>query len=170
MTTRPEARGMDPFSLIFPKMTKCTFNTYGPSGSIQNYDGLCVLPINILNEKIYLVTWFVLFALGLFTIIYSIIALFILSLPTVRYQFLCIYLSPKRKALRKKLCRILDMTSIGDWLMLYMLAKNLNRVTFSDVIDNVKYPDYDFDADEADPENVELEKLHSINNSDDKFA
>jgi hypothetical protein len=24
---------------------------YGPSGTLQNLDGLCVLPINVLNEK-----------------------------------------------------------------------------------------------------------------------
>jgi hypothetical protein len=45
-------------SKIFPKVTKCTFHLYGPSGSIQNKDGLCVLPLNIINEKIYIFLWF----------------------------------------------------------------------------------------------------------------
>ena len=39
-------------------MTKCTFHKYGPSGTIQNHDGLCVLAINIITEKIYLILWF----------------------------------------------------------------------------------------------------------------
>ena len=38
--------GDDPLHIIFPKLTKCSLDMYGPSGSIINYDGLCVLPVN----------------------------------------------------------------------------------------------------------------------------
>ena len=48
----------DPMAKVFPKMSKCTFHKYGPSGTIQNFDGLCVLPLNIINEKIYVMLWF----------------------------------------------------------------------------------------------------------------
>ena len=48
----PEDR-IDPMSRIFPKMTKCIFHKYGGSGTIQRFDALCVLSMNILNEKIY---------------------------------------------------------------------------------------------------------------------
>ena len=54
MFTNPETRGEDPFNLIFPKMTKCTLNAYGPSGTIEGHDALCVLAVNIINEKILL--------------------------------------------------------------------------------------------------------------------
>ena len=53
----PEDRG-DPMNLVFPKVAKCTFRRFGPSGTLQVYDGLCVLPINIFNEKIYIFLWF----------------------------------------------------------------------------------------------------------------
>jgi hypothetical protein len=43
---------------IFPKVTKCTFNFYGPSGTLQSRDGLCALPLNILNDKIFVFLWF----------------------------------------------------------------------------------------------------------------
>ncbi len=33
-------------------MTKCTMNLYGASGTLQNYDALCVMPVNMLNEKV----------------------------------------------------------------------------------------------------------------------
>ena len=39
-------------------MTKCTFHKFGPSGTVQKFDGLCVLPLNIINEKIYVFLWF----------------------------------------------------------------------------------------------------------------
>ena len=34
----PEERA-DPMSKVFPKVTKCTFHKYGPSGSVQKFDG-----------------------------------------------------------------------------------------------------------------------------------
>ena len=49
--TPVEERGPDPFDVVFPKMTKCTLNTYGPSGTVQNHDALCVMTVNVLNEK-----------------------------------------------------------------------------------------------------------------------
>jgi hypothetical protein len=39
-------------------MTKCTFHKFGPTGTIQKFDGLCILPVNIINEKIYFFLWF----------------------------------------------------------------------------------------------------------------
>lgn len=47
----------DPMIEIFPRVTKCTFHKYGPTGTIQQHDALCVLALNILNEKIYIFLW-----------------------------------------------------------------------------------------------------------------
>ncbi len=41
----PEDR-IDPMSKVFPRVTKCNLNTYGPSGTIQKFDALCILPLN----------------------------------------------------------------------------------------------------------------------------
>ena len=43
---------------IFPRVTKCKFWKYGPSGTVQKHDALCVLSLNIINEKIYVMLWF----------------------------------------------------------------------------------------------------------------
>lgn len=43
---------------IFPKVAKCVFHKFGPSGIIMRHDALCVLPLNILNEKIYAFVWY----------------------------------------------------------------------------------------------------------------
>jgi hypothetical protein len=34
------------------QVTKCSFQKYGASGTVERLDGLCVLPINIINEKV----------------------------------------------------------------------------------------------------------------------
>ncbi len=42
----PEKR-IDPMAVIFPRVTKCSFYKYGPSGTVQTHDAICVLPVNI---------------------------------------------------------------------------------------------------------------------------
>ncbi|GBP45043.1 Innexin inx3 [Eumeta japonica] len=48
----------DPMIEVFPRVTKCTFHKFGASGTIQKHDALCVLALNILNEKIFIFLWF----------------------------------------------------------------------------------------------------------------
>lgn len=49
---------VDPMIYVFPRVTKCTFHKYGASGTIQTHDSLCILPLNIVNEKTYIFIWF----------------------------------------------------------------------------------------------------------------
>lgn len=58
---------MTPLDMIFPKVTKCTFYKYGPSGTIENHDSLCILALNIINEKIYTFLWFWFYGLSIIT-------------------------------------------------------------------------------------------------------
>lgn len=146
-------RGLDPFDVIFPKMTKCSLNTFGPSGTVQTFDALCIMTVNVLNEKVYLLVWFVFLFLSVFTLIHHTIALIIICFPKLRKSFLCLYLSPERRDQKKKLSKILDLTEFGDWMMLYMLAKNTDRVIFGQIIENLKYPDYHSSLEELDEEN-----------------
>jgi hypothetical protein len=41
----------DPMARVFPRMTKCIYKKFGASGTIQTHDALCILPINVINEK-----------------------------------------------------------------------------------------------------------------------
>lgn len=47
----------DPMSKFFPKMTKCTYKRTGPGGNTINYDALCTLTYNVINEKVYVFLW-----------------------------------------------------------------------------------------------------------------
>lgn len=78
----PETR-TDPMVRVFPRVTKCTFNTYGPSGTIQTHDAMCVLPINIVNEKIYVFLWFWLLLLCVLTIMDMLYQIFTMLNPAV---------------------------------------------------------------------------------------
>lgn len=74
----------DPMVEVFPRVTKCNFYKYGTSGSIQKHDALCVLALNILNEKIYIFLWFwfiILAVLSACAVIYSAL---VVMLPSTR--------------------------------------------------------------------------------------
>lgn len=46
------------FTVLFLReVGKCTWYTFGPTGTIQDKDALCVLPLNIVNEKVYVWLW-----------------------------------------------------------------------------------------------------------------
>ena len=71
-------------NVVFPKVTKCTFFKYGASGTITNTDGLCILALNIVNEKIYVFLWFWFVAVALFSAIAIVYRMFMLLIPGMR--------------------------------------------------------------------------------------
>ena len=81
----PEDR-VDPMARIFPRMTKCIFHKFGGSGTIQRFDAMCVLSMNIVNEKIYIFLWFWFIILAVITgvnLIFRIVQLFV---PNIRQR------------------------------------------------------------------------------------
>ena len=156
----PETRKVDPFNLLFPKMTKCSIQTYGPSGSVQNFDSLCVLTINVFNEKLYLMLWVLFVVLAVVGGIYTLLQIVLLLTPPLRSWLLELYIVPSRRDMKRKLRRILKLTGFGDWKMLYMIAVNLDRVIFTAVVEDANYPDYNWNAEPSDEENKMLDKFH----------
>ena len=69
-------------------MTKCTFHKYGTSGNIENHDVLCILPLNIVNEKIYIFLWFWFLVLGLLSFLVVLYRFIIIFSPYIRAYIL----------------------------------------------------------------------------------
>lgn len=84
MSNMNQEERFDPMVSVFPRVTKCTFLKYGASGTIQKHDALCVLAVNILNEKIYIFLWFWMIILAVLSgcaILYSAL---VVMLPSTR--------------------------------------------------------------------------------------
>ena len=79
-------------SLIIPSVKpciafpQCIFHKYGGSGTIQRFDALCVLGMNILNEKIYIVLWFWFVILAAITAVNLVVRAMQLFCPTTRQR------------------------------------------------------------------------------------
>jgi len=131
MTELEQEQRDDPMSRVFPKVTKCTFHKFGPSGTVQKFDGLCVLPLNIINEKIYVFLWFWFVFLALVTGVQIIYRLAVLFTPRLRELLLR---ARSRLAPLYEIEAVCRKSRIGDWFLLYQLGKNIDPLIFREFI------------------------------------
>ena len=124
----------DPMARVFPKVTKCTFHKFGPSGTVEKFDGLCVLPLNIINEKIYVFLWFWFVIVSIITGVQVIYRLAVLVMPRLREILLR---TRARLAPMIKIETICRKSRLGDWFLLYQLGKNMDPLVFRDFINDL---------------------------------
>lgn len=122
---------IDPMVRVFPRITKCMFHHYGPTGDIRKIDTLCLLPLNIINEKIYIVLWFWFIILTVLTSLCIIYRGVLLGWPRLRYLALR---GVARLTPGEQLKSVLKRTSYGDWFVIFLLAQNMDSINFRDFL------------------------------------
>jgi hypothetical protein len=128
----------DPLVKVFPRMTKCTFHKFGVSGSIEVHDALCFLPLNIVNEKVYLILWFWFLVLIIVTIVFMIYHMLLILCRRFRYRRLrAIAPSTNRKDLQRL------TTRVGNWFILQFVATHMKPSHFRDLIQELMKEHYD---------------------------
>lgn len=122
----------DILETAFPKVTKCTFHKFGPSGSLQTHDALCVMSLNVINEKIYVILWFWFMILLCLTVVGIIWRLLTLALhPSVIFNKMVLReVNPGPLLKDKELEIIARSLPFSDWLFLYYLGKNMDGKMF----------------------------------------
>jgi len=137
----------DPMAKVFPKVTKCTFHKYGPSGTVEKNDGLCILPVNIINEKLFIFIWFWLIFVAVCSGLYLIFRLSTLLADQMRVGLITVH--GGKSCRRSDVEAILDPAgftwteNIGDWFLLHLVCKNLNVLLVNDLIRNLHKADED---------------------------
>lgn len=127
----PQEQRIDPMVYVFPRVTKCIFHKYGASGSIQQHDSLCILPLNIVNEKTYIFIWFWFFILGIMLIALIIYRALIIFVPVIRPRLL--HLSTR--VLPIETCQSVSRkVDLGDWWILYVLSNNMDSLLYRDFL------------------------------------
>lgn len=126
---------VDPMVRVFPRVAKCHFHKFGSSGNVETHDAVCVLPLNIVNEKIYVFLWF------------WFVILAVLSGLVIVYRSVLFIWAPARFHVLKSrarltnvtyLERVLDRCKVGEWFLLDLLAKNLDPVHYRDLISDLE--------------------------------
>lgn len=124
----------DPMIEIFPRLTKCTFHKFGPGGSPQRHDTLCVLALNILNEKIYIFLWFWFIILAVISAAALLYSFVLISMPTTREHVLK---RRYRDGTGKEIEGLVRSIDIGDFLLLHLLGQNLNTKAYTDMLQDL---------------------------------
>jgi len=137
----------DPLSRVFPRMTKCHFHKYGGSGTIEKVDALCVLGMNIVNEKVYVFLWFWFMFLAVVTSVTVLVRLLPLLIPSVRpwgaynmktimdkFHFRHNSEGGDLRAQRHRTMDMLGKLTFADWLVVKHLGQCMDRDNFSDLI------------------------------------
>jgi len=130
---------VDPMYRVFPRMTKCMFHKFGVSGTIEKFDALCVLGMNIINEKIFILFWFWYVILAILSGIMVIQRMAELFVPKLRVKMLQLeqFGLKYNKVDPEKLACLLKNLSYSDWLFLYCLARCMNPRCFKELIDRL---------------------------------
>lgn len=116
---------------MFPRLTKCTFHRYGSSGDVQKHDAMCILPINIVNEKIYVVLWFWFYfiaAVSAVAVIYRLLTFFSRAARVNATYLHC------RTTNKRELRDIIEHASVGDWFIIDLLSRNMASANFKKLI------------------------------------
>jgi len=127
----------DPMAVVFPKVSKCSFHKYGPSGTVERHDGLCVLPLNIINEKIYIFLWFWFILIASITGLFLLYRLAVLMGAGIRTSMIQ---ARSGRVSRDKISDIISepgltyFQQIGDFWLLYLIAKNMDEVAMKELI------------------------------------
>ena len=121
----------DPMLRIFPRMTKCTFYSYGDSGDVSKDDALCILPVNVVNEKIYLFLWFWMCFLLFVTSINLLFQFAILISTPFSTRYLRSHCSPRSARVIEEFTHIL---SPGDLFILTAIRQNIDKVDFEQLL------------------------------------
>ena len=116
---------------VFPRMTKCTFHKFGTSGNIEKHDALCILPLNIVNEKIYVFLWFWFILLA---VVSGLALLYRLAVVLGSQARMYLLRAQARLAPRNEVELVARKCQIGDWFVLLLLGKNIDPLVYKELI------------------------------------
>ncbi|XP_071860492.1 innexin 7 [Bombus fervidus] len=127
---------VDALDIVFPKVTKCTFHKFGPSGTIQNHDALCVMALNIVNEKIYIFLWYWYIILSVITglgLLWRLLTM-VLHARSVTFNKLVFSMACPGRYNPWNVLAVTNECHYGDWVFLYYIAKNLDNYVFKELL------------------------------------
>lgn len=164
----------DPMCEVFPKQVACYYSRYGLGGGRDSRSGVCILGLNMINDKVFLLIWvwqYMIILAGLIRVctrssqlLSAKVRYFLMKMKMNRYF--------KNNAHIKHIQHYVLNCSIGDWFVLYQMSKNLNRRFFGEFLALLAMtvdPDPSIEPEEPEinlsPE--EIEKLREYSSSND---
>lgn len=134
----PEERTLsnmvDPMCEVFPKMAACHYHRYGMGGREDDRHAICILGLNMINDKVFVLLW----VWHVFLVLVGSIRILTRSsqLLSAKIRYFLMRLKMQRyfknNAHVKHIQHYVRHCSIGDWFVLYQMSKNLNKRFFAE--------------------------------------
>ncbi|XP_017851178.2 innexin inx5 [Drosophila busckii] len=121
-------------SRVFPKIAKCEVLKYGASGTASIMDNLCILPLNILNEKIFVCLWCWFLLMAIMSGLNLLCRLIMIASRTLRELMIR---SQLRFMTKQHVQRVFRELTIGDWFLLMKVSVNVNPMLFRDLMEEL---------------------------------
>ncbi|VVC31893.1 Innexin [Cinara cedri] len=132
-------RPVNPMDAVFPRLTKCDFFKYGPSGTVQNVDAMCVLGQNVLNDKLYLFLWVWFFGLAAVSAV-GLLYRFAVIVQTAANTTAAPFGRPFEFANSNKKCTsalLMAKFRMGDSMLFAFVRKNVNGIQFEEIAEEI---------------------------------
>jgi len=124
----------NPGCATFPRMASCNYYRYGPAGAQEKINVLCVLALNIINDKVFAVIWLWVACLAMLSFSMLIYRLVVSSSSYLRLQILNMRVGRTDIRKKERIIRYLNERPLGDWFVLYQMSKNLRRAFFMEFL------------------------------------
>jgi len=98
---------------------------------VETHDTMCVLAVNIINEKIYIFIWFWLVILTAITAAWLVYRIATIMSPQLRFKLLQYR---GRWAGRPNLDLISKRCNLGDWFLIYHLGRNMEPMVYGEFL------------------------------------
>jgi len=115
---------------VFPLVTNCKMKYVGPTGKPLEDSGMCVLAINILNQKIFAVTYFLLLGILIYTTLVVFYEIVLMCMPSARYFMLRGRVTLPSQALS----RVNKHINYGTYTLLMLISQNLDSSQFETMV------------------------------------
>ena len=125
----------NPMCETFPRIAACNYVRYGSGGQQETKNAICILGLNMINDKIFLVLWYW--------------YVFLIFFGCLRFLYRCCQLSRHFRYLimkvrisryfksdenMKHVRHYTKHCSIGDWFVLYQMSRNMNTRFFAEFL------------------------------------
>lgn len=125
---------ISPMDEIFPKLAKCTFHKFGPSGTVEVVDSLCLLGWNIIFEKIYFMIWWLFVVLMFFSTANWLVRILTLCSRKFRVYVLKNVAFFTRTSTLEKIAR---KANFSDIFILCKVAKQMKQEAFENLLEEL---------------------------------